>query len=159
MWEGSHITLFSPSDVTAFHRMKYRGGGVNFIFTEWRHCVSQNSNSMVVCVSFALSCYSLPESTLANIVTCQQIRDDAGIILDQHYMYSIIGPMPGVSWASPVVCKQWISYSLFTNNIICILAYKYGRINPRRTKGKKTIKKVLITNHQIIGYRMEINLR
>ena len=26
--EGSHITLSSPSDVTAFHRMKYGGGGV-----------------------------------------------------------------------------------------------------------------------------------
>ena len=23
-----YITLFSPSDVTAFYRMKYRGGGV-----------------------------------------------------------------------------------------------------------------------------------
>ena len=45
MGEGSYITLFSPSDVTAFHRMKYgRGGGVlyNLVFTEWRHCVSQN---------------------------------------------------------------------------------------------------------------------
>ena len=41
--EGSYVTLFSPSDVTAFHRMKY-GGGVlyNLVFTEWRHCVSQN---------------------------------------------------------------------------------------------------------------------
>ena len=40
---GSYIILFSPSDVTAFHRMKY-GGGVlyNLVFTEWRHCVSQN---------------------------------------------------------------------------------------------------------------------
>ena len=27
MWEGSYITLFSPSDVTEFHRMKYGGGG------------------------------------------------------------------------------------------------------------------------------------
>ena len=27
MGEGSHITLFSPSDVTVFHRMKYGGGG------------------------------------------------------------------------------------------------------------------------------------
>ena len=26
--EGSYITMFSPSDVTAFHRMKYGGGGV-----------------------------------------------------------------------------------------------------------------------------------
>ena len=26
--EGSYITLFSPSDVTAFHRMKYGEGGV-----------------------------------------------------------------------------------------------------------------------------------
>ena len=26
MGEGSYITLFSPSDVTAFHRMKYGGG-------------------------------------------------------------------------------------------------------------------------------------
>ena len=27
--EGSYITLFSPkSDVTAFHRMKYGGGGI-----------------------------------------------------------------------------------------------------------------------------------
>ena len=25
---GSYITLFSPSDVTAFHRVKYGGGGV-----------------------------------------------------------------------------------------------------------------------------------
>ena len=25
---GSYITLFSPSDVTAFHRMKYGGGGL-----------------------------------------------------------------------------------------------------------------------------------
>ena len=25
--EGSYITLFSPSDVTAFHRMKYGEGG------------------------------------------------------------------------------------------------------------------------------------
>ena len=25
---GCYITLFSPSDVTAFHRMKYGGGGV-----------------------------------------------------------------------------------------------------------------------------------
>ena len=25
--EGSYITLFSPSDVAAFHRMKYGGGG------------------------------------------------------------------------------------------------------------------------------------
>ena len=25
--EGYHITLFLPSDVTAFHRMKYGGGG------------------------------------------------------------------------------------------------------------------------------------
>ena len=28
MGEGSYITLFSPSDVTVFHRMKYGGGGV-----------------------------------------------------------------------------------------------------------------------------------
>ena len=28
MGEGSYITLFSPSDVTAFHIMKYGGGGV-----------------------------------------------------------------------------------------------------------------------------------
>ena len=27
MGEGSCITLFLPSDVTAFHRMKYEGGG------------------------------------------------------------------------------------------------------------------------------------
>ena len=27
MGEGYYITLFSPSDVTAFHRMKYGGGG------------------------------------------------------------------------------------------------------------------------------------
>ena len=27
MGEGSYITLFSPSDVTAFHRMKYGEGG------------------------------------------------------------------------------------------------------------------------------------
>ena len=27
MEEGSYITLFSPSDVTAFHRIKYGGGG------------------------------------------------------------------------------------------------------------------------------------
>ena len=26
MGEGSYITLFSPSDVTAFNRMKYGGG-------------------------------------------------------------------------------------------------------------------------------------
>ena len=26
--EGFYITLFSPSDVTAFYRMKYGGGGV-----------------------------------------------------------------------------------------------------------------------------------
>ena len=26
--EGSYITLFSPSDVTAFHRMKHGGGGI-----------------------------------------------------------------------------------------------------------------------------------
>ena len=43
MGEGSYITLFSPSVVTAFHIIKY-GGGVwyNLVFTEWRHCVSQN---------------------------------------------------------------------------------------------------------------------
>ena len=43
MGKGSYITLFSPSDVTAFQRMKY-GGGVlyDLVFTEWRHCVSQN---------------------------------------------------------------------------------------------------------------------
>ena len=28
MGEGSYVTLFSPSDVTAFHRMKYGRGGV-----------------------------------------------------------------------------------------------------------------------------------
>ena len=27
MWESSYKTLFSPSDVTAFHRIKYGGGG------------------------------------------------------------------------------------------------------------------------------------
>ena len=44
MGEGSYITLFSPSDVTAFHRIKY-GGGVlhNLVFTKGRHCFSQNS--------------------------------------------------------------------------------------------------------------------
>ena len=44
MGEGFYITLFSPSDVTAFYRMKY-GEGVlyNLVFTEWRHCVSHNS--------------------------------------------------------------------------------------------------------------------
>ena len=26
--EGAYIILFSPSDVTAYHRMKYGGGGV-----------------------------------------------------------------------------------------------------------------------------------
>ena len=51
MGEGSYITLglFSPSDVTAFHRIKYGGGGVigyNLVFTEWRHCVSQNLDSI-----------------------------------------------------------------------------------------------------------------
>ena len=41
--EGSYITLFSPSDVTAFYRMKYGEGMLyNLVFTEWRHCVSQN---------------------------------------------------------------------------------------------------------------------
>ena len=49
MGEGSYITLFSQSDVTAFHRMKY-GGGVlyNLVFTEWRHCVSQNRNLIIL---------------------------------------------------------------------------------------------------------------
>ena len=44
MMEGYYITLFSPSDVRAFHRMKY-GEGVLYspVFTEWRHCVSQNT--------------------------------------------------------------------------------------------------------------------
>ena len=28
MGEGCYKTLFSPSDVTAFHRIKYGGGGV-----------------------------------------------------------------------------------------------------------------------------------
>ena len=28
MRDGSYITLFSPSDITAFYRMKYGGGGV-----------------------------------------------------------------------------------------------------------------------------------
>ena len=43
MGEGCYITLFSPSDVTAFHR-RSMGEGVlyNLVFTEWRHCVSQN---------------------------------------------------------------------------------------------------------------------
>ena len=43
MGEGSYITLFSPSDVTAFHSRGY-GEGVlyNLVFTERRHCVSQN---------------------------------------------------------------------------------------------------------------------
>ena len=42
--EGSYIALFSPSDVTAFYRMKYGGGFLyNLVFTEWRHCVSQNT--------------------------------------------------------------------------------------------------------------------
>ena len=27
MGKGSYITFFSPSDVTAFHRVKYGGGG------------------------------------------------------------------------------------------------------------------------------------
>ena len=31
MGEGSYITLFSPSDVTAFYIMKYGGGGVIII--------------------------------------------------------------------------------------------------------------------------------
>ena len=31
MGEGCYITLFSPSDVTAFHRMKYGGGGACYI--------------------------------------------------------------------------------------------------------------------------------
>ena len=30
MGEGSYITLFSPSDVTEFHRMKYGGGGLKY---------------------------------------------------------------------------------------------------------------------------------
>ena len=34
--EGSYITLFSSSDVTAFHRMKYGGGGV---VKPYFHCV------------------------------------------------------------------------------------------------------------------------
>ena len=43
MGRGSYITLFSPSDVTAFHRMKYGEGELyNLVFTEWCHCVSQN---------------------------------------------------------------------------------------------------------------------
>ena len=44
LWgRGCYIALFSPSDVTAFHRMNY-GEGVlyNLVFTEWRHCVSEN---------------------------------------------------------------------------------------------------------------------
>ena len=32
MGERYYITLFSPSDVTAFHRMKYGGGGVIYCF-------------------------------------------------------------------------------------------------------------------------------
>ena len=49
--EGSYITLFSPSDFTAFHRMKHGGGGIiwpcfhrvtslrftEFCETQWRH--------------------------------------------------------------------------------------------------------------------------
>ena len=51
MGEGSYITLFSPSDVTAFHRMKYGGGFLyNLVFTEWRHCVSQNE-------AWGMGCY------------------------------------------------------------------------------------------------------
>ena len=47
MGEGSYITLFSPSHATAFHRMKYGGGGVinpcfhrvtSLRFPEWQ-CV------------------------------------------------------------------------------------------------------------------------
>ena len=46
MGEESYITLFSPSDVTEFHRMKYGGGGLNhLVFTEWSHCVSQNTGT------------------------------------------------------------------------------------------------------------------
>ena len=39
---GCYITLFSPGEVTAFHRMKY-GEGVLYtlVFTEWYLCVSQ----------------------------------------------------------------------------------------------------------------------
>ena len=28
MGDGSYVILFLPSDVTAFHKMKYGGGGV-----------------------------------------------------------------------------------------------------------------------------------
>ena len=44
-YTGEGVTLLAPSDVTAFHRMKYGGEGLiyNLVFTEWRHCVSQNT--------------------------------------------------------------------------------------------------------------------
>ena len=46
MGEGSYITLFSPSEVTAFHRIMY-GKGVlySLVFTEWRHCASHNDQN------------------------------------------------------------------------------------------------------------------
>ena len=50
MGERCYITLFSPSDVTAFHRMKYEKGVLyNLVFTEWRHCVSQNWVTILLC--------------------------------------------------------------------------------------------------------------
>ena len=33
MGKGSYITLFSPSDVTAFHRIKYGGGSYITLFS------------------------------------------------------------------------------------------------------------------------------
>ena len=33
MGKGSYITLFSPSDVTAFYRIKYGGGGYITLFS------------------------------------------------------------------------------------------------------------------------------
>ena len=65
--------------------------------------------------------------------------------LDQHY--TIIESMSRVTRASPVVCKQWI----------CILVYT-GASTPEVPKGRRQLK-VLITNQQIIGWKIEVNLR
>ena len=49
MGEGSYITLFSPNDVTEFHRMKYGGGGI--IKPCFHRVTSNNSRCALVFLS------------------------------------------------------------------------------------------------------------
>ena len=142
--EWANSVTESGVTVTCFISTKYFCSGIfrmiNMINDPCHQTIIYSNIIFIVYISFPLplSWFSLPVSTLAPMSPASRYEKicqwwgNAGPALqtlDQHY--SIIESTSRVSWASLVVCKQWI----------CILVYT-GASTPEVPMGRRKLKSI-----------------